>query len=130
LNGTNNTWDGTNSSLKSAISSLKGTLTNNTYITTGLTPHNDVTIVAGGYVRVGKVIFINIRLTVTATISAYSVLVNGFPRPVNFSNTNYVAGVTNKKDIATYVNYEGKLQNSDTIGAGDILISAVYIEGT
>ena len=107
--------------------SLNNSLTNNTYSTTGLTTNASCTINVGGYVKVGKIVIVNIRLTTTASISAGQGIVWGFPTPVYF-NANYIE-LFNNDVIHLYMDTSGKILTGASLPSGTHIISGVYVCG-
>ena len=107
------------------VSQLKSNLTNNTYVTTGITTHADATLQYGGYVIVGKIVIVNMRVDITNSIGAYNEIVKGLPYPVSFAS-NYIA-ITNSKGLGMYLSTGGSIQNSVSIPSGAIQISGVYL---
>jgi len=83
-----------------------------------------------GYVRIGNMIVLNMRLTVGNTaIPAGTLFVSGLP-PAIESNVNHVACSTNQPGLAVQINGD-KLQNpASSIPADSTLfVSAVYFTG-
>lgn len=107
-----------------AINALSEQIANDDIIAP--TAGTNVTIDAGGYCVVGKMVFVNIRLTTSATISS-GYLVTNLPHPKPSNNKNYVPvygyGVGNQ----IFITSNGEMQVNESIGAGMIMVSATYM---
>ena len=111
--------------VQEGVAELKSNLTNNTYSTTGLTTHTDATLQYGGYVTVGKMVIVNMRIDITNSIGAYNEIVKGLPYPVSYAS-NYIA-ITDSKGLGMYLSTGGSIQNSVSVPTGAMQISGVYL---
>lgn len=123
----NSTAPVTSGGIYTALGTKQDSITNLAYITTGLTPNGNCSIKAGGYIQIGKLIIVNIRVLVTATGAEIS----GLPIPAISDQNNGVGGVGyNTADGSTgcfYINNaNGSLIIANNVSSGDILISLVY----
>ena len=110
------------------IAGVNSSLNNLSYSRSGLTTNSKCTIKAGGYFQIGKLVVVNIRLTLTN----YNGVVSGLPKPaitdtsnaiggVAYNSTNESAGYFYLETSNGYLNISGSSGNS-----GDILITFVY----
>lgn len=103
-----------------------------TQTTTGITTTSNVSsISAGGYVRVGNVIILNIRLSLTSTgkASGSHTYLKGLPRPVEQQNFS-VAIPTNQHGLMMYMNVDGEIMknsSSASISTDTIILETVYV---
>lgn len=103
------------------------------YSTEGLTTHPNVTIVDGGYVKIGCLVVVNIRLLISDQIPGASDILFGFPPPIE-NNGNNISSVS-------CYSTTGATINASLFGVGDVRIfqtitksstlflSTVYITG-
>lgn len=88
----------------------------------------------GGYVKIGKLVIVNIRLALTSSGKAAGgkTFVSGFPVPLrDGENTLNVVSLSNQtKDVTVIITYEGNLNSTnattETTQSG-LLIAGVYI---
>lgn len=96
------------------------------YSTQGLSYYR-CTNAGGGYVKVGNLVIINIRLVVTTAAA----VVSGLPKPFTNSTYNSVGGAsydTANESVGTfYVDNNGDLRTTYISGTGTFMISVVYI---
>lgn len=111
--------------VSNSLTQLDSNLNNNTYTTSGLNKHASCTINVGGYVKVGKLVIVNIRVTTTASIPSGNGIVWGFPTPVNF-NANYIE-LFNNDVMHIYMDTDGKILPGASLPAGTHIISGVYV---
>ena len=112
-------------SVNASLTQLDSNLNNNTYSTSGLNKNQNATINVGGYVKVGKIVIVNIRVTTTASIPSGNGIVWGFPKPVNF-NANYIE-LFNNDVMHIYMDTDGKILPGASLPAGTHIISGVYV---
>lgn len=91
------------------------------------TDTGNCTIDAGGYIKIGSIVIVNIRFTLTGNWP----IIRGFPRPIqNGINTIGICGYDgqNEKTAFGYINTNGELRIPQAYGdTGVILVTAVYI---
>jgi len=91
------------------------------------TDTGNCTIDAGGYIKIGSIVIVNIRFTLTGNWP----IIRGFPRPIqNGINTIGIFGYDgqNEKTAFGYINTNGELRIPQAYGdTGVILVTAVYI---
>ena len=106
------------------IATLNDNLNNDTlaFPTAG----TSVTIDAGGYCVIGKLVIVNLRLTTSASISS-GYLVTGLPHPKPSNNKNYVPVYGYNVGNQIFITSNGEMQVNETIGAGMIMVSASYM---
>jgi len=120
-------YDNTDSGLyainvQSAIDELSGSAG---YSTSGLTYNSDFTYISGGYVKMGKLVVVNIRGYTTASIATNTPLVSGFP-PVAIS-TNTVC-VSNNRSYDITLTSPGNITTNIAISSQiALLMSATYV---
>ena len=106
---------------------LEGYLNSNNHITTGLTTPSDVTIDAGGYWKIGNIVFFNIRLIFSSDIAYNTSVVSGLPTSI-VSDNNVAPVLCNvSQNYSLYVTYGGEVKNSVNMPAGTYLISGFYL---
>ena len=115
-----------NGTVTGAISSLNTSLTNS-YTTQGLTYGTNVSYVAGGYVRIGNLVIVNMRINITANLAANADLIKGLPAPA--TSDTVIVSVSNNKNVHTYVHYASPsyIFSSDALTNGLMMVSCVYI---
>lgn len=103
------------------------------YSTEGLTAHTNATIVDGGYVKIGCLVVVNVRVSVSGQIPGASDILFGFPPPLE-NNGNNISSVS-------CYSTTGATINASLFGVGDVRIfqtitksstlflSTVYITG-
>ena len=101
-----------------------------TYSTTGITFATGVTVVAGGYCQVGKLVLLNMRISCAQAIAGGSSVMSGLP-PVNMgvSGTTGVVPITvNQGGISLRKNGTIVTFSTDPISPGDtIMLATSYI---
>lgn len=116
--------DGT---LTGAISAVKNGLTDLSYSKSGLSVDNG-TLIGGGYVTVGNIVIVNIRVQATSTPT----MITGLPAPAITESGNIVGSTaydsTNERAAFFYMNSSGTIIFPGALGStGSYLISLVYI---
>ena len=117
----------TSGGVYTALSDKQDSITNLSYITTGLTPNANCSIKAGGYIQIGKLVIVNIRILVTATGAAIA----GLPTPAISDANNGVGGMGYNSSDGSASGYfinnaNGTLNMANSVSSGDILCSFVY----
>lgn len=96
------------------------------YISEGLT-YDNCTYIKGGYVKIGKLVIVNIRIAVDDTGAS----VSGFPTYFNKSNINIVScsvmGTGSSIAYKGYISQDGKLTIENVLANSNYVISASYI---
>lgn len=101
-------------------------LTPMAYSTTGLS-YTNCTYVAGGYCKIGSLVIVNMRITITGAIATSVVFITGFPKPID-ENTNMVQ-VSNNVNGGFTLKTDGSLSNGSTgLSSGNaVLFSVAYL---
>ena len=94
------------------------------YSTDGLTAGTGVTIDAGGYVKFGNIVIVNLRLVCSSKNNG-DTLVSGLPTCPSVRNA--VSCTSNNQSYAYYITNAGLLCPSQNISSGTYLLNAVYI---
>lgn len=95
------------------------------YITTGLTYASGVSFYAGGYVRIGDIVIVNIRVSISANISANTHIIKGLPAPA--VNERAIT-VTNNTGNSAMLEPTGEMYCSGALTSGGAFIAGcVYI---
>ena len=99
------------------------------YVTTGLTYHSSASYVSGGYCLVGKLVLLNIRLSISQEISAGDDIISNLPElnatmPCVLFDTNKstVMSFRRTSDVTTR-----NLYFSNTAVSGTLIISGAYL---
>ena len=110
------------SSLVGAVNSLIPTA----YSTTGLS-YTNCSYVAGGYCKIGSLVIVNMRITVTGAIANGADFIMGFPKPID-ENANMVQ-VSNNANNGFTLKKDGSLSNGSTgLSSGNaVLFSVAYL---
>ena len=88
-----------------------------------VTAGTNVTVNSGGYYKLGNLVIVNIRLTISSGASNTNI-VYGLP---TYSGENRVS-VQNNKNLDLSITPEGKLQYSSTsVPTGTLIITASYV---
>lgn len=99
----------------------------NSYTTQGLTYSNNATYVDGGYVQIGNLVVVNIRLSMSSSTAAQTAIIKGLP---HINATTNIASVTNNMNsniyIASYPSYS-YVENATQLSSGTLLCSCVYM---
>ena len=108
------------------LKTLNSDLTSLSQTQTGLTPSN-CTIVGGGYTKLGNLVIVNIRFTLTDSAASIS----GFPAPALMGTGNILGAVaydaTNEKTAGLYMTSSGSLMVPNAYGSsGSLLVSFAY----
>ena len=95
----------------------------NKFMPTGYTaPSNlspGVTVTEGGYVRIGNMIVVNCRFSISADTGTVAT----FPAPgLSYSHIS----VTNNKKVDLGINQSGVMSSAETITTGTLVVTAVY----
>ena len=95
----------------------------------GLTFHPSVSYVSGGYVTIGTLVVVNIRLQVNTKITAGATgteIITGFP---TYNGLNRVAAISQYDiDMALWNNGNIVLGVDNEIGTGTLIINAYYVQ--
>lgn len=96
------------------------------YITTGLSYASGVEYASGGYIRVGNIIIVNIRVFIASDIPASTHIIKGFPLPDVSLQT---ITVTNNKAKPSYVEYAtGNMYCDSPLTSNSVFVAGcVYI---
>ena len=96
------------------------------YSTTGLS-YTNCSYVAGGYCKIGSLVIVNMRITVTGAIANGTDFITGFPKPID-ENTNMVQ-VSNNANNGFTLKKDGSLSNGSTgLSSGNaVLFSVAYL---
>lgn len=89
-----------------------------------------ITILGGGYVRIGTLICINLKISITGAISQADTLIKGLPKPILEYNTGFGAvSLTNNLGRVFNVIGVGSLAYGDatSISSGTVILSGMYI---
>lgn len=118
--------------LNADIATLKEDLSPSSWSTTGLTFENSI-YQSGGYVKIGKLVIVCIRVKTKNTINQYgNYILSGLPVPIVQNPDNYVGlNCTSIINHNLYLNsYSGiQLYSATSINADEVLmISGSYIE--
>lgn len=114
--------------LADQVSQLDDEINELAYSRSGLTTNAAGTIVAGGYFQIGKLVVVNLRITLNAT----GAVVYGLPKPAITDAYNAIGGVAYNSDREVVGFYylgtgNGNLSISGSSGSsGALLISFVY----
>ncbi len=114
--------------LKTEIDALNSNLNNNTVVSVR-TITSGITIVNGGYTLVGKLVVLNVRITVDNDITGVVEVLRGFPNSVS-SGTNNIVPVLDMHETPPsriFLTYDGKVQSNDGLKAGMHQIHAAYV---
>ena len=112
------------------IKVLTDALTPSAYNNSGLTVTNG-TLTAGGFCKVGNIVFLNIR--VKATASDTMIYINGLPAYSNIANANIVPctckNFSDVKDAYAFIETSGRLaiNSADVIADKSYAVSAIYL---
>lgn len=89
-----------------------------------------ISILSGGYARIGNLVCVNLKISVTDTISQADPLVKGLPKPILEYNTGYGA-VSLTNNIGRVFNVIGvgsiAYGDSTSISSGTVILSGMYI---
>ena len=89
-----------------------------------------ISILSGGYARIGNLVCVNLKISVTGAISQGDPLVKGLPKPVLEYNTGYGA-VSLTNNIGRVFNVVGvgsiAYGDSTSISSGTVILSGMYI---
>ena len=111
-----------NQVIHSLISTLNSALNPQDYTTNGLIA-TKCTFDRGGYCKIGKIVIVNIRIT----INEIGPSISGFPRPIYLSGFSGYDG-TNERAAFGYLNTNGLLSIPSAYGnTGAVSVSFVYI---
>lgn len=117
--------------LDGSVDTLNASLTNNTFevptVPSGMT--SNIQIQDGGYIQIGKLVQVNLRVNVINAITSGSHILSGFPLPVTRNNNNLVIGFggVNQAVGAFYINNSGNLYNYFDLTTGVKLITVTYV---
>ena len=87
-----------------------------------MTVKSGVTLASGGYFKLGNLVIVNIRATISTNLSASSTLLSGLP---GYSGQNRVSCTNNKKADLTIDPY-GQLNTAENLSSGTLVVSAAY----
>ena len=122
--------DTTADNLSDAVNELKSSLSNlgsGGYVTTGLSFASGVTVAAGGYCKVGKMVFLNIRLTLSGTIVGATNIITGLPLPAGHESNLANISVMNNKLLDIVLATQGQVLSTSSISAGTLVLSCSYV---
>ena len=89
-----------------------------------------ISILSGGYARIGNLVCVNLKISVTGAISQADPLVKGLPKPILEYNTGYGA-VSLTNNIGRVFNVIGvgsiAYGDSTSISSGTVILSGMYI---
>ena len=111
-----------NSSVQDQIDTLNGKFTPNTFSQITVP---DGTLVSGGYVKIGKIVILQARITISTT--SY-VIATGLPIPLNAvsgSPAAGVVGVSSSQHMA--IDGNGHVVSGNGVGSGAYQLSCTYI---
>ena len=94
------------------------------------TTHSNITLVSGGYYRIGKLIIVNMRLVCDQLIAAHGYPVTNLPIPDNSITTSgsSVVPVYNNINGNIFLLNDGKIYATTELQANQmLLLSCVYI---
>jgi hypothetical protein len=110
-------------------------LSNLTYSTDGLAFSSSYSsgssILGGGYCKIGRLVIVNMRITVGTTVPAGQVFMTGFPAVLSTlsSTTGVVAMSASNPDVSVSMQVRGYIVNGSSSSSlsGNYMLSAVYL---
>lgn len=112
------------------ISTITSNLQPTTYTTVEVESGTPITILGGGYVRIGTLICINLKISITGTISQATRLINGLPKPLLEYDTGFGAvSLTNNLGKIFNIMGTGYIAYADAtpLSSGTVILSGMYI---
>ena len=106
-----------------AVNDLKNTLSPSAY-TAPTNLGSGVTVTAGGYVQIGKIVVVNCRFNVSSSTTGIFYIAT-FPTPLNTEYSCVTFNNNKKLDIG--VTPTGIVQTSENISSGTLIITGVYV---
>lgn len=113
-----------------AVAELKSNLTDlggDGYSTAGLSYPSNVSYVDGGYCKIGKLVVVNIRLSITGSnVQVGTAVVANLPAPNITTNNNCVA-ITNNKKLDMSMTSTGSITCVEVVTTGTLICSFTYV---
>lgn len=106
-----------------AIAQLNSDIYNLSLKYDNLSYADGVSYSAGGYVNLGRLVIVNLRLILSKEIPSEDNIVAGLP---TYTGYNYVS-LSNNKNADLSINAQGSLKNINSTSAGTLIVNAVYV---
>ena len=112
--------------LKAAVSSVDSALSPTAYSTP--TMSTGATLASGGFVKIGNMVFVSMRVTTASSVSA---ICSALPAPLvssqSITDAQGVVEVTTNASTPCYITKEGSMVFTSAVSTTPLIISCSYI---